>query len=285
MRVSFLFWNVRRATGSALLASVFRLAAKGIQVFLFAEGPSDPANLLAALNRSNAGLYNPVASKSRRVLFFSCLPNAQWTDRFYDEISDRLSVQELQAGSSPGILIVGAHLDSPNNLSLEGRAEWARDVAADIRKLEGDVGHNRTLLVGDLNMEPFDGGLVETSALHAMMTWELTHSVQQLKARREFLPFYNPMWSCFGDRPHRVSNPGTAARRPPGTYFWNQTNDRANRFWSMYDQVLLRPNLMDRLVHLEILDTDGEQSLVTDEGRPRSDALTDHLPILFELDL
>ena len=42
---------------------------------------------------------------------------------------------------------------------------------------------------------------------------------------------------------------------------------------------------MESLVHLEILDTDGHDLFVTGEGRPRADSLTDHLPILFELEL
>jgi hypothetical protein len=269
MNVSFLFWNLRGADRPALLDSITRLAGSGIQVFLFAEGPADPANLVTALNSGSAAQYYRVASRSRRVLFFSCLGGASWTDRFYDELSDRLSAQELQVGSNPGILIVGAHLDPANYLSLEDRAEWAREIASDIRRLESDVGHERTVLAGDLNMDPF----------------ELAMSVQSLKARKGFLPFYNPMWSCFGDRPLGRFKLAKANKRPPGTYFFDNTKARANRFWKMYDQILLRPDLMESLVHLEIVDTDGKESLVTPEGRPRADSLTDHLPVLFELSL
>src|SRR5437879_2560594 len=117
MKISFLFWNLRGAGRPALLDSVTRLTGKGIQVFLFAEAPADPASLLTALNRGGAGPYSPVASKSGRVSFFSCLPGATWTDRFYDTIHDRITAQELQTGSHAGILVIGAHLDSAINLS------------------------------------------------------------------------------------------------------------------------------------------------------------------------
>jgi hypothetical protein len=53
----------------------------------------------------------------------------------------------------------------------------------------------------------------------------------------------------------------------------------------MFDQVLLRPSLMDSLAELRILDSDGQGPLVTERGRPRSSTASDHLPILFRLDL
>ena len=48
--------------------------------------------------------------------------------------------------------------------------------------------------------------------------------------------FYNPMWSKFGD----------AGPAPPGTYFRNKGED-VNYFWHMFDQVLVRPALLDSL--------------------------------------
>jgi hypothetical protein len=42
---------------------------------------------------------------------------------------------------------------------------------------------------------------------------------------------------------------------------------------------------MDSLTELRILDGDGQASLLTERGRPRSATASDHLPILFRLDL
>ncbi|MBN9121635.1 MAG: hypothetical protein J0I06_21230 [Planctomycetes bacterium] len=92
------------------------------------------------------------------------------------------------------------------------------------------------------------------------------------------------MWSCLGDRPAPRIQPH-GRRRPPGTYYFDNTNDRANAFWQMFDQVLLRPQLMEQLTHLEILEGDGTEELVTAEGKPRANLMSDHLPILFELNL
>ncbi|QJW97672.1 hypothetical protein FTUN_5249 [Frigoriglobus tundricola] len=53
----------------------------------------------------------------------------------------------------------------------------------------------------------------------------------------------------------------------------------------MFDQVLLRPRLTDQLTHLEILVGDGTEEFVTAENKPRGNLVSDHLPILFELNL
>lgn len=247
MRVSFLFWNLCKKDKPALLDSISRLAASGIDVFLFAESPDDPAILTTALNRTSQDCYNQVEGQSRRVLFFSRLKDVTWAERFVDRTGGRIAVQELTPSGGISVLIVGAHLKSAKNLSSAGRAEWAREVAKDIRAVEMELQHRRTILVGDLNMNPFDAGLVETSAFHAVMSKELAVSVQDLEARKGYPPFYNPMWSHFGDRPFRPGDRSFLARRPSGTYFYENTDDKANHFWNMYDQVLLCAELIDHL--------------------------------------
>jgi hypothetical protein len=63
--------------------------------------------------------------------------------------------------------------------------------------------------------------------------------------------------------------------------FWNlMGNQEANRSARL---VLLRPALMDVLVELRILDSDGQETLLSDRGRPRSSDTSDHLPLLFRL--
>jgi len=288
MRVKFLFWNIRQSRGSRIAASLTRLAERDIDVFLFAEC-ADPNPVSVALNAQANNHYSLIPSLSSRVRFFhrssGPISGAVWRERFFNGASDRITVIECQPEDTLGIMVVGAHLDSPSaGLSEADRAEWARDVARDIRTLEGDVGHDRTILVGDLNMNPFDGGVIETSALHAVISRNLAGVVVRHEARQRYPVFYNPMWSCLGDRPASRLSP-RGRKRPPGTYYFDQTKGRANTFWQMFDQLLLRPELMDHLTHLEILDSDGTEEFMTVEGKPRKELISDHLPILFELNL
>lgn len=84
------------------------------------------------------------------------------------------------------------------------------------------------------------------------------------------------MWNCFGDE----------RGGPPGTFFRDK-GDMTTYFWHLYDQVLLRPSLVKRFLHkdLAILSQCGATSLLNESGEPDSDHASDHLPILFRLDL
>lgn len=95
-------------------------------------------------------------------------------------------------------------------------------------------------------------------------------------AGREYPFFYNPMWNHFGD----------ANESPPGTYYYAGSRHK-EFFWQMFDQVLLRPDLIElfELGALKILDKDGTSSLLTEHGLPNNNVISDHLPILFKLNL
>jgi hypothetical protein len=88
--------------------------------------------------------------------------------------------------------------------------------------------------------------------------------------------FYNPMWSHFGDER------GASA----GTYYYSRS-DHVAYYWHMLDQVLVRPALLSRLPvpAVRIASAAGAISLVKPNGRPDTEAGSDHLPIVFSLDL
>src|SRR5947209_190528 len=100
MRVKFLFWNIRQARGNRLAACLTRLAAQDTDVFLFAECPIDPAPVLTALNSQTTNQYTAVVSQSTRIRFFvrqtGSLAGAVWHDRFFDQVTDRITALECQ---------------------------------------------------------------------------------------------------------------------------------------------------------------------------------------------
>lgn len=148
----------------------------------------------------------------------------------------------------------------------------------DIRKVERDMQPTRTILVGDLNMNPFEDGITGADGIHGVMSHSIVTAENKRTKRtvqqREYEYFYNPMWGLFGDR-----TPG-----PSGTYFARSTG-AISYFWYMLDQVLVRPSLMGKLKDVRILDSDGSQSLVTKSGRPDTKNGSDHLPLLFRIGL
>jgi hypothetical protein len=181
------------------------------------------------------------------------------------------------------ILLVAVHLLSKDRTSDPEQAALTPGYAYQIRRIEDKLGHRRTVLVGDLNMNPFDHGVVQATGLHAIPSHRVAtergpqnHKGEQQVDGRYYPFFYNPMWNCFGDE----------RGGPAGTFFRDKGNT-ISYFWHMYDQVLVRPSLVPRFVHkdLKILSTCGAVRLVNDRGEPGSDNVSDHLPILFRLDL
>jgi exonuclease III len=172
--------------------------------------------------------------------------------------------------------LFGAHLHDPRSVpNIADRGQWAIDLAETIDLVETVLKcHDRTVLIGDLNMNPYDEGLTGGRTLHAVMTKELARKVHTWSGRERRKCFYNPMWSYFGDR----------SQGPPGTHYYRDAKALTNTFWHMYDQVLVRPSIMDFLVRVEILSEDGENDFMTSRGVPRHSVLSDHLPLLVEFD-
>ena len=279
----FLFWNLHGVSTATspnrpveLCAALTRLVQRHpLDVLVFTECDLPDDAMAAALNAGGVGKYTKPFSRSQRVQVWARLPPDDLIDRYNGAVSDRITIREVRFPHALPILVVGVHLRGRQTVGTEsGRALASVGVADAVRYVEQQVGHSRTLLVGDLNMNPYEAGVVGANALHAVMTRVLARSVHRLKPRAEYPCFYNPMWACFGDQ-----SPG-----PPGTLYYSNAEEPTNHFWHLYDQLLLRPELIDQFVRVEILDGDGVESFVREQGRPRQRVLSDHLPLYFEFD-
>ena len=124
-------------------------------------------------------------------------------------------------------------------------------------------------------MNPFEEGVTGALALHAVMTRKLAERKDRIVQGTPYRFFYNPMWGFFGDR----------SNGPPGTYYHRKAT-MGDLWWHMLDQVLLRPELMDLLQDLAILDRVAGESLLTQQADlPRDTDCSDHLPLTFRLNL
>jgi hypothetical protein len=145
-----------------------------------------------------------------------------------------------------------------------------------IRAEEQKVGHDRTVLIGDFNLNPFDDGLASANGLNAVMTKELASRGERTVQQARYPFFYNPMWGYFGDR----------HGSPAGSYYYERA-EHVMYFWNLFDQVLIRPSLIERFLgdELKILTSVSGINLMDSRGRPNKIAGSDHLPLLFTLNL
>ena len=149
-------------------------------------------------------------------------------------------------------------------------------IARYIRDAEERVKHQRTILIGDLNMNPFEIGVVGSEGLHGVMERSIASRGSRIVAEEPCFFFYNPMWSFFGDR----------GPKPPGTYFYN-SGAEVNYFLNKFDQVLVPPTLLKSLDKdgVNIVTEIGGMSLLAENGRPDGKNHSEHLPLVCRLGL
>jgi hypothetical protein len=267
---TFLFWNLNR---NDCLSSIGRLVKlHGVDLVMLAESSLANDAVLVTLNSDEQKGFHFNPGNCSRIAVFSKYPS----DRVRPlHESDRISIRRLSLSPSRDILLAVAHLPSKLHRTSEEQAFAVSEIARDIARIEEKVGHERTLLVGDLNMNPFENGLVAATCLHATMDRRIAERGTRTVDQRPRAFFYNPMWSLLGD-----ASPG-----PPGTYYRSESGHVAY-FWHMFDQVLIRPELLPAFDNetLKIIDSDGTRSFLKNSGVPNENAASDHLPILFRLD-
>jgi len=65
---------------------------------------------------------------------------------------------------------------------------------------ERKAGHSRTILVGDLNMNPFEKGVIAAAGLHAVASRRIAERIERTVQGRSYPFFYNPMWGLLETR-------------------------------------------------------------------------------------
>lgn len=268
--ISFLFWNLNGRPLQRRVANIVR--EHEVDVVVLAECDASSHVWLEAINEAQQCDYNEGIRLLETIAVYTRL-----SQRTLEENPElRLSAHQLFLPSGDDILCVATHLPSKLYWRDASQSHLCTQLAARIGRLEEQLGHSRTILVGDLNMNPFEPGLVSSYGLHATMARQVAERQTRTVLGQDYPFFYNPMWGYFGD----------ALDGPPGTYYYSRA-EPVNYFWNIFDQVLLRPSLLGRFENnrLRILDSDGASSLLTTQGLPDSVGASDHLPIVFAFHL
>ena len=271
--ISFLFWNINR---NSIQQSIVRLARRyEIDVLMLAECQIEPGILLSELNEGGRFSYHYSPSNCEKIEVFAQFPG-EFIRPIYDDELNTLTIRRLELPGLTKILLAITHCSSKLHRDEVDQTMECVTLSESIKAAERRVGHARTVLVGDLNMNPFEDGTVTAKGLHGVMSRSIAEKRTRVVQSQEYPFFYNPMWGLLGDGP-----PG-----PPGTYYYKKGKQKAF-FWNMFDQVLIRPDLLPSFDNkgLEIPESDGEVLLLSSKGLPDAKVASDHLPVVFKLAL
>ena len=270
---TFLFWNLCK---KALLESLVRIALRyEVDVIILAENSMVSAKIVSALNTASKSIFQPAQRLGCDKLdLFTRFPSRLLETVLEDE---RLTARELTLpGAKDSILLVALHFPSKTFMDDDEQASLVPLYVDQIKQAEKAVGHSRSLVIGDFNMNPYERGLVNVTGFNAVMTTALAARGSRKVQGKEWQFFYNPMWGLFGDR-----TPG-----PPGSYYYSGTGP-ASYYLHIFDQVLIRPDLyqISKNVNIQILDTDESVQFLGSSGRPNRRIYSDHLPLLVRFEL
>ncbi len=263
----FLFWNLNKRD---IPGFVRHLADEAdADVLILAECAMARERILETLNEEKPH-YQWAWGVCDSLEFFT-----RFDSRFLRPVSEssRISIRRLSLPARQPILIAAAHL--PAKVGFSNESQWFESVQLSrvIEEVERTEGHHRTILLGDLNMNPFEPGMVGArGGLHAVGSRSIAARDTRTVQGEKYKFFYNPMWSHLGDR-----------AETGGTFFYDYA-EPVCYFWNMYDQVLLRPDLLEGFApeHVQILTSVRGISLLQD-GEPDQEMASDHLPVVVEL--
>jgi len=266
--VKFLFWNLNRKNIEPLIASIAR--QRDVDVIILAECESS-RKVLGAINQSNRRKYNYHVDAVKRIEIFSRFPRPYLTSL---GSYNGLNFRKLMTPIGAEILLVSAHLSSKFHMSEADQMFECTRLVSKIQEFEDRLGHRRTVVVGDLNMKPFELGMVASHGFHAVSSRQIAKRMTREIKGETYHFFYNPMWNCLGDQ-----NSG-----PPGTYYYD-TSSPINFYWNTFDQLLIRPSLLKNFVgnDLEIITFANGINLLNTDGKPNMNLASDHLPVFFTL--
>jgi len=266
---SFLFWNLQKTDLSIEIANL--AIVHSIDIIMLAEC-ENPQNVLQALNQ-NSVVYAHSSGLCKSIQIFVKFSRNLIKPVFE---TDRLTIRSLELPEKQKILLAVIHFQSKLHWSDSDQAQQCVLLATDIIQAEKNAGHSNTIFVGDLNMNPFETGIISSFGLHGVMSKQIALKQKRRVAGKDYLYFYNPMWNLLGDIP-----------APAGTYYYSSGGTPNVYFWNIFDQVLVRPSLVQHFedTSLKILTSDGNSNFLDKSGVPDKKRFSDHLPIFFKMNL
>ena len=202
----FLFWNLNRKPLAVVVAELAE--EHQVDVVILAETDGDVGRILTALNTIGDSDFHLPLGLCPTITIFT-----RFSRDFLVPVqeSKRISIRRLALPARPDVLLASVNLPSKLHQRTESQHFECTRLAEDIAHEEDLLGHQRTILVGDFNMNPFEYGLVAAGGLNSAMSRNVAGRSFRAVKGRDYRFFYNPMWGHLGDsRGHTT-----------GTYFYD----------------------------------------------------------------
>ena len=265
---SILFWNINK---KPLLKEIVTLChTHEIDILVLAECELSDVKILQAINPSLDRKYLAPFNPSSYLSFFYRYPFECIT---LVKDDGRISMRKISPPIGNDFILVALHLPSKLRMQDKEQVFECFNAVRSIEEAETRVGHDRTIVIGDFNMNPFETGIVSAGGFHAVMDRNVACQYSRKVQGKECKYFYNPMWRLMGNN----------ANDYLGSYYYR--GGRLSYFWNTFDQVLLRPSLLNyfKAEDISIIDRIKDKNLLKNNKIDKF--FSDHLPIKIELNI
>ncbi|AZV58843.1 endonuclease/exonuclease/phosphatase family protein [Clostridium sp. AWRP] len=260
--MNYLFWNTNKKKINDIL--VMMIKDLSCDIVGLAEYEDDIDKLLKDLSNDGINLYEKPSIGCRINVLTKYYPEKiklGIEENYY-------TIKKIPHDTLKEHIVTFVHL--PSNMYKSDdfdKLSELIDMRISIEKSENDFNNFNSIIVGDFNMNPFEKPMIAAKGFHSIFDRKTAQKKKRKILGKEYLMFYNPMWNLFGD-----------IKRPPGTYYYNNS-DQVNYYWNMFDQVIIRPQLINNLKNLQII-TDIRGKSLLKNNKP---SVSDHLPIFFNI--
>ena len=277
--MNLIFWNLEKkpACYDVIIDIVIEKNIDVIAIAEFPIGPDETKTFLSKLKTidSNFEWLQPV-TKEKVMVFYN--KNNAIVSNQYNE--GKVAIKKISSITSKvNAYVAYCHLESKVNINDDEQAERVTKLKETLCSFEKDIDDKDgfLLLCGDLNMNPFEKGLIKANGLNAVMDSSIAKKYSRKVQGQSYKFFYNPMWGFLGD---------LGKGNVSGTYYFNPSN-HIQYFWNVFDQVLLRPEAIPYFDKeaLNILTSTMHYNLLKKSGAIDDKQYSDHLPIIFKLNI
>ncbi|MDI3286495.1 endonuclease/exonuclease/phosphatase family protein [Polyangium sp. 15x6] len=207
------------------------------------------------------------------------------------DAAERMVGAEVHVPHVGDLQIVGVHFPDKRNLPEGPPRERVVGTLSDQMRFFWSGGP--LIVLGDFNAHPFDREIALRTMLwatrdrlelveerdpipredagmpifHQGQTYASRDDLKTVKSFQKLKPLYNPMWRWLGER----------HAHPRGTYY--RKHDDSIVTWQCLDQILVSPDLAERVERVDILDRLGPQLLIDPKRATMTDIYGDHLPV------
>src|SRR2546427_12071162 len=147
---TFLFWNLNKSPLEALVADLAE--AHDVDVLILTECTIPTHVMLEALNRGASSEFHRARGECEEIVVYTRFMSEFLQPKFE---STRLTIRELGLPGRDEILLAAVHHPSKLRWKDASQSFECGELSLRIRSVEEEVGHRRTVLVGDFNMNPF----------------------------------------------------------------------------------------------------------------------------------